>query len=189
MTPDAENNAKDLSGMDERTAGYLKLWRRCFPEPRRVAFSAGSLINEYCPACGFCCGPQEEELPFPLPLLDGQISDRTPEDFYLLDPRTACLDRRGCKALGAEGCRLPRPLRPVACNIFPVVLVGRKLYLYRICPAVMLTPEATILEIARQARDYLNGFSQGELDRLAIARPAEDLAAKYRDLGLSVRGR
>lgn len=175
--------------MNERTESYLRLWRRLFPEPRRVAFAAGSLVNEYCPACGFCCGPQEEELPFPLPLLDAQISDRTPEDFYLLDPRTACLDRRGCKALGAEGCRLPRSLRPVACNIFPVVLVGEELYLYRICPAVMLTPEATMPAIARQVRDYLNGFSHSELEHLAIRRPAEDLAAKYRALGLPVWGR
>ena len=173
----------------ERDAGYLRLWRSLFPEPRRVAFAAGSLVNEYCPACGFCCGPQEEATPFPMPLLDAQISARTPEDFHLLDPRTACLDGRGCKSLGETGCRLPRSLRPVACNIFPVVLVDCGLYLYRVCPAVMLTPEAAMRAIARQVQDYLNGFAASDLARLAITLPAEDLAAKYLNLGMRVEGR
>ena len=70
-----------------------------------------------------------------------------------------------------------------------MVLVGCGLYLYRVCPAVMLTPEAEMRAIARQVQAYLNGFAASELARLAIRLPAEDLTAKYLELGMQVEGR
>ena len=77
-----DNDVKD-------EAYYRKLWTGMFPVGLKVALEDGVLVNEYCPQCRFCCGPQAEEKPFPMALLDRQISARTPDDFYLLDSRTA----------------------------------------------------------------------------------------------------
>ncbi len=170
-------------------AYYRKLWTGMFPSRLKVAFENGVLVNAYCSRCRFCCGPQAEERPFPMALLDRQISARTPDDFYLLDSRTASLDRRGCKALGPGGCRLERELRPLACGLFPLVLVNRRLYLYRICPASMLEPLESFREMAVRARDMLGALPAADVERISIARDPGDLKAKYLDLGLDVAGR
>ena len=177
-----DNDVKD-------EAYYRKLWTGMFPVRLKVALEDGVLVNDYCPQCRFCCGPQAEEKPFPMALLDRQISARTPDDFYLLDSRTASLDRRGCKSLGPSGCRLERPLRPLACGLFPLVLVNRRLYLYKICPASMLEPLESFREMAVRARDMLGALPAADVERISIARDPGDLKAKYLVLGLDVAGR
>ena len=164
------------------------LWHRRFPEPRRVVWQNGTLVNDYCPDCALCCGPQAESEPFPMALLDRQISARTSEDFYLLDAHTVSLDQRGCKALGQSGCRQPRQLRPVACNLFPVVLVNRELFLYRRCPASVLIPETAWQDMALRIQDWLNAMPPADINRISMTRRPEDLAARYQNLHLSVQG-
>ena len=122
-------------------------------------------------------------------LLDSQISDRTPDDFYLLNDHTASLDQRGCKALTPSGCRLERNLRPVACNIFPIVLVNCGLYLYKVCPASLFLPGELFQEIAGKVGSMLNGLSARDVQRISITRDPSDLASKYEDLGISVCGK
>ena len=176
--------------MNKKFSHYRQLWEQQFPTLREVSVTEdGVLTNAYCVDCRFCCGPQAEEDPFPMPLLDSQISDSTPEDFHLLDKRTACLDRRGCKALTPSGCRLDRALRPVACNIFPIVLVNTSLYLYRICPASMFVPDQAMQRLARRVRDRLDILPVADVCRISITRRPEDLAMKYQDLHLPVYGR
>ena len=162
------------------------LWRKHFPEPRQLTFLDGVLDNAYCPDCGLCCGPQAESEPFPMALLDRQISERTPDDFHLLDARTVSLDQRGCKSLGERGCRLPRNLRPIACNIFPIVLVKGGLFLYRCCPAALLLPEADWRRMAREVRDFLDKLPGADVRRLAITRRPDTVAAEYVDRRLPV---
>ena len=175
--------------MDNDLTYYKYLWEKRFPSPRTVTFADGVLVNEYCPGCRFCCGPQKEEKPFPMALLDSQISDRTPDNFYLLDNHTAALDRRGCKALTPSGCRLERKLRPVACNIFPIVLVNSRLYLYKVCPASLFLPGELFQKIAGKVGSMLNGFSARDVQRISITRDPSDLASKYEYLGISVCGK
>ena len=175
--------------MDKDFSYYESLWRKQFPAARKVALEDGVLINEYCPDCRFCCGPQEEAEPFPMALLDSQISARTPDDFYLLDAHTAALDRRGCRALTPAGCRLERRIRPVACNLFPIVLVNGRLYLYKVCPASMFLPEESFRKMAAEIGRMLNELPASDVQRISISRKPSDLAAKYLDLDIPVRGR
>lgn len=175
--------------MEKDYAYYRDLWTRTFVEPRRVAFETPVLVNDYCVDCRFCCGPQAEAEPFPMALLDSQVSQRTPDDFYLLDRHTASLDRRGCKSLTPTGCRLEHRLRPVACGLFPLVLVNGRLYLYRTCPASLFVEPGRMLAMARQARDWLETLPEADIARISITRRPEDLAEKYVDLGLPVHGR
>lgn len=160
-------------------------WAALFPEPRSMRFEDNVVRNPYCGDCRFCCCPQAEPEPFPMALLDCQVSQRTKDDFYLLDEHTAALDQRGCKALGATGCKLENHLRPIACNLFPYVLVNDRLYLYLVCPAVMFGREEEIATLGARVHAYLAGLPKADLARIAIGRRPEDLAAKYRDLGLS----
>ena len=41
-------------------AARRKDWKKIFKKQRRVEVSSGILINEYCPDCLLCCGPQPE---------------------------------------------------------------------------------------------------------------------------------
>ena len=178
----------DSPNLNSDVLFYRDLWRRRFREPRPLTFQNNVLKNTYYPDCGFCCGPQSETEPFPMALLESQISARTANDFYLLDRHTASLDQRGCKSLGPAGCRLPQELRPVACNIFPVVLIQEGLYLYRICPAVTLNPKAELRAMALHVQAWLNALPQAAIRRIAISRTAAELAGKYLDLRLRVQG-
>ncbi|MDO5538059.1 MAG: hypothetical protein Q4F72_11095 [Desulfovibrionaceae bacterium] len=164
---------------------YHQMWSERFPEPRPVGFEGTVFRNAYCPDCRFCCAPQAEgDKPFPMALLDRQISGRTPEDFYMLDSHTACLDQRGCRALTDRGCRLENELRPVACNLFPYVLVGMRLYLYLICPASMLLAEERLRAVGSEVHAWLKTLPREDLERISISIAAEDLAARYADLGM-----
>ncbi len=171
---------------DDELQAYRTRWARLFPEQRHVDFDDCVVTNDYCLDCRFCCGPQKESEPFPMALLDRQISDRTADDFYLLDDHTACLDQRGCKALGPAGCRLDRSLRPVACALFPFVLVNRRLYLYRVCPASMFVDAAALADMGRRIHAWLATLDPADIERISISRRPEDLAAKYLDLNLPV---
>ena len=168
----------------ERTAGFREKWAKLFPQRMDMRLGEGVVQNPYCPQCRFCCGPQEEATPFPMALLDSQVSQRTIDDFYFLDSHTAALDQRGCKALGATGCRLDNALRPIACNIFPYVLVNGRLYLYQICPASMFMAREALFALGREVHAYLLTLPEGDRARISITRDEADLAAKYLDLGL-----
>ncbi len=163
-------------------------WAAIFPSPRDFRFEGGRVLNAYCPDCRLCCGPQEEKEPFPMALLDRQVSERTPNDFHLLDPRTACLDGRGCKSLGPSGCRLETELRPLACGIFPYVLAELRLYLYLPCPASLLLERERLRLVGDQVFAWLSALPRAELERISISRRPEDLRERYLDLGLGFQG-
>lgn len=168
-----------------RLAALQEKWTALFPDKHSMGFAGGVVSNPYCPQCRFCCGPQEETEPFPMALLDSQISARTKDDYYLLDEHTAALDQRGCRALGPCGCRLDNALRPFACNIFPYVLVNGRLYLYRVCPASLFAGEDELLELGRKVHAWLASLSAADVERISITRSDQDLADKYLDLGLA----
>ena len=98
-----------------------KDWKKIFKKRRRVEVSSGTLINEYCPDCQLCCGPQPEgDGAFPMKLLDRQISGKEEDVFYMRDKDTALLDFRGCKALGDKGCLCRVRPAPLPAIFFPL---------------------------------------------------------------------
>ncbi len=119
-------------------------------------------------------------------LLPGQISGRTPDDFYLLNKNTACLGKEGCKSETGKGCRLPRELRPVACGLFPIVLANGRLYLYKTCPAVVFNTLDELAMLAEKAAGWLANFPLDELRHISLNLSSEKLAADYIDLGIEV---
>ncbi len=164
---------------------YHDLWSRLFSSPLPVFFDGEVVRNAYCPNCRHCCAPQAEgDAPFPMALLDRQVSARTRDDFYLLDSHTACLDQRGCRALTPTGCRLDNSLRPVACNLFPCVLVEHRLWLYLICPASMLTERGRLATMGRQVHAWLDRLPAADVERISISVDSAVLAERYLDLGL-----
>lgn len=173
------------AGGSARLAAYREKWAALFPDKLSMGFANGVVSNPYCPQCRFCCGPQEETEPFPMALLDSQVSARTKDDFYLLDEHTAALDQRGCRALGPCGCRLDNALRPFACNIFPYVLVNGRLYLYKVCPASLFAEEGEARSLGRQVHAWLASLPEADVRRISITRSCQDLAEKYLDLGLA----
>ena len=96
------------------------------------------------------------------------------------------MDGRGCRSCTSQGCRLPRPERPVACGLFPFVLNAGELYLYQICPASMFTPLAQMAELGREAAAWLANFSQREQEHIALNLPADVLTDRYIKLHISV---
>ena len=154
-----------------------------FSQPT-VRFVDNYLDNGFCAQCCLCCGPQIGDAPYPMALLESQVTAKTPETFYLLDARTACLDERGCKALGPKGCTLSRPERPPACGLFPLVVMDGALYLYRICPASLFIPMVTWLSIAQKARDWLLGLPLADQKRISIHLPNDLLLERYSPLYL-----
>ena len=189
-------------GVSQKTAGikdaesqsiadqYRSLWKSMFTSPRNVEVRGGVLTNDYCIDCRFCCGPQPDgDEPFPMALLDRQITRQTGQDLYMIDRHTACLDQRGCRALGPNGCNLKRDLRPVACNIFPYVLINRRLYLYRICPVSMFLSSDRIFELAEVVRLWLDVQPEADIRRISIYRSPDELEEKYIDLSMPIHGR
>ena len=164
--------------MQKSSWHYWQQWRQRFPLQRDVHFDQGILSNDYCRDCRYCCGPQDCATPFPMKLLPSQQHDHLERDFFLLAPDTACLDDRGCKSCGPEGCLLPRQRRPVACSLFPLVLLDTGLYLYKICPAVFFLPLCTIFIF----RNIMQGCGYGFLPMMGgvselIARLLVSMAA------------
>ncbi|MCX4309556.1 MAG: hypothetical protein OSJ28_04525 [Desulfovibrio sp.] len=165
---------------------YLEKWRPVFTEKKVLDWRDGWLDNDYCADCLYCCGPQGTDEPFPMALLPGQISGRTPDDFYLLNKNTACLGKEGCKSETSKGCRLPRELRPVACGLFPIVLANGRLYLYKTCPAVVFNTLDELAMLAEKAAGWLANFPLDELRHISLNLSSEKLAADYIDLGIEV---
>ncbi len=112
-------------------------------------------------------------------LLPSQLHPGLEDDFYLLDPETACLDRRGCKALSPNGCRLPRASRPLACGLFPLVLANGSLYLYAICPAALHVPLMEWTGLAERACEWLSCLPADDLRRISLHISADTLADRY----------
>ena len=177
---------KMKNNKDDRFWKYLEKWRKDCADPKPVVWKDGWLDNGYCASCRYCCGPQGDDEPFPMALLPGQISARTPSDFYMLNKNTACLGKMGCKSETPAGCRLPRELRPVACGLFPLVLANGRLYLYKTCPAVMFNQLATFADIASSAAQWLSTFDEKELRHISLNLPENVLARDYIDLGIGI---
>ncbi len=172
--------------METRFWDYLEQWRQRFPRRRELSWHDGWLQNGYCEDCCYCCGPQDSDEPFPMALLPGQLRPGMAEDFYLLNADTAYMDARGCRACTAHGCRLPRPQRPVACGLFPLVLNAGGMYVYKTCPAALFTPLSELADLGRQAARWLQGFPLKDLEHIALRLPATALAERYISLSLPV---
>lgn len=170
--------------MQKSSWHYWQQWRQRFSLQRDVHFDQGILSNDYCRDCRYCCGPQGCATPFPMKLLPSQQHDHLERDFFLLAPDTACLDDRGCKSCGPEGCLLPRQRRPVACSLFPLVLLDTGLYLYKICPAVFFLPLDRWLVMAREAVNWLVTLAPEDLKQLAIHIPEAIVRERFIDLEL-----
>ncbi len=165
-------------------------WKKNFKKKKKVEVRSGTLINEYCPDCLMCCGPQpEEDGAFPMKLLERQMCGREEDVFYMMDKDTAVLDHRGCKALGDKGCVLPRSARPVACNIFPFVVINRRLFLYVPCPLTVLLPEAELQRLAEEVRIWLEVQPEHDIRRISLYGTPCLQTNKYRDLNMPVYGR
>lgn len=165
---------------------YLAHWQKVFPHRRAVSWREGWLQNGYCRDCRYCCGPQDSNELFPMGLLPEQLRPGLANDFYLLNKDTAFMDGRGCRSCTNQGCRLPRPERPVACGLFPFVLNAGEMYLYQICPASLFTPMARMAELGREAADWLAKFSQQEQEHIALNLPAAVLTDRYINLHIRV---
>lgn len=172
--------------LDDKFWHYLGKWRNDCASAQTVVWQDGWLDNGYCDKCRYCCGPQGDDAPFPMPLLPKQISMRTPDDFYMLNANTACLGREGCKSETPQGCSLPRNLRPVACGLFPLVLAKGRLYLYKTCPAVIYKPLVFFADIALQAAEWLCRFPETDLHHLSLDLPESALAKNFIDLGIDI---
>ncbi len=119
-------------------------------------------------------------------LLPGQINEHTPDDFYLLNPDTAYIGAQGCKSASSSGCRLPFEKRPLACSLFPIVLVNGSLYLYQNCPASILQPLAFFMDMAREAEKALHRLDDDELRHISISLPDNVLIDRYINLHISI---
>lgn len=165
---------------------YARRWRESFQQERKLHWEQSWLENAYCADCRFCCGPQDSAVPFPMPLLSRQLRPELNKDFYLLDAATPYLGQAGCKADTAQGCRLELAQKPVACGLFPIVLVNGGLYLYQNCPAVIHTPLARFLEFAQKAAALLMQLDEIELRHLSLWLTADILAKSYIDLRVKI---
>lgn len=158
---------------------YAERWQALFDRVRAIRWQDDWLENDYCKDCRFCCGKQDSDYPFPMPLLPRQGAKDSEKDFHLLDCLTPCLDSRGCKSLGPNGCSRAKAERPIACGLFPIVIANGWLYLYQDCPAVLFTPLFRFMEIGRDAADLLLRLDFAELRRLSLWLMPELLAKNY----------
>lgn len=165
---------------------YVEKWEKEFPAPRSIWWNKNWIENDYCADCRFCCGPQDSDTPFPMPLLPRQLNGREQENFYLLDASTPYLARKGCKADTPHGCRLKLEEKPVACGLFPIVLVNGSLWLYQNCPAVLFSPLVEFLRLGRTAAEWLQQFSWAELRHLSLWLTDTILARNYIDLRIQI---
>ena len=155
--------------------------------PARMAVHVrdGVLYNDFCRDCRFCCGPQPAaDKPFPMKLLDSQLESMERSRFYWLNTHTACLDSRGCPSLGEGGCLLERADRPVACNIFPFVVINGRLFLYLHCPLSAALAPAQKKSLARALARRLRLMPAVDLSRISLRRNPRKLKRAYEDLHL-----
>lgn len=173
--------------MPTEFAALARRWRALFAGTvRPFRWTEGSLDNGYCAECRHCCGPQPDgDAPYPMPLLPSQLRPDLADDFHLLSPSVACLDQRGCKALGDAGCRLDRRRRPPSCNLFPLILHKGELYFYQICPAVLFSTLDALLDIGETAaRDLQRLYTPDELQAISAPLAPETLVHKCISLDL-----
>lgn len=161
---------------------YVNRWNQIFPESRALRWENDWLENDYCADCRFCCGKQDSATPFPMPLLPGQYRSDLEHDFHLLDSLTPYLSTPGCRSCTDTGCRLSHGQKPVACGLFPVVLVNGGLYLYMNCPAVMFLPLIRFFELGQKAASMLMDLEFADLRRLSLWLGPETLSRSYIDL-------
>lgn len=167
---------------------YVDAWCQTFPAPRELVWRGNWLVNGYCRDCRYCCGPQDNDTPFPMALLPSQTRPDLADDFYLLDEQTACLDSRGCKALGSQGCSLTKERRPLACGLFPLVLANGALWLYQICPASIFVPLAEWMPLAHQAATWLATLPESDLRQISIELDKTTLTDRYINLHITLFG-
>lgn len=165
---------------------HFEKWRPLFNNPRYIAWNENWLENHWCGDCGYCCGPQGDDEPFPMALLPEQTGLDNKNDFYMLNENTAYIGSEGCKSGSETGCRLSREKKPIACGLFPLVLANGRLYLYQGCPASLGIPLAFFEKVAIKAAAMLNEFSEKELRHISINLPCETLSSKYIDLHISL---
>lgn len=165
---------------------YLERWQKIFHRRRALRWRDGWLQNGYCRLCRYCCGPQASNEPFAMALLPEQMPEGYEENFFLLNPTTAYLDARGCKADSPRGCRLDRKLRPVSCGLFPFVFNEKELYMYKICPAVLLSPLNQLFTLGKQAAQWLARLTANDREHIALHLPADVLAKHYVALNICI---
>lgn len=165
---------------------YVDRWREQDSAKKAVTWDKNWIANDYCKDCRYCCGPQDSAYPFPMSLLPEQIDANTAENFYLLDRRTACLGAAGCKSDTPQGCRLPLAKKPIACGLFPIVLVNGRLYLYKNCPAVVFSPLVRFMDLGLKAANMLIGYSLDDLFHLSLWLNCDTLARSYIDLRIKI---
>ncbi|MBD5641138.1 MAG: hypothetical protein HDQ91_01800 [Desulfovibrio sp.] len=165
---------------------YTRKWQKDFAGNRPVAWEKYWIENDFCKDCRFCCGPQDSDIPFPMPLLERQRREHLDRDFHLLDSLTPYLAAPGCKACGTEGCRLKLEEKPLACGFFPVVLANGGLYLYKNCPAVIFSPLIRFMELGLKVGEYLQTLDLDELRRLSLWLNCDTLSRSYIDLRISL---
>lgn len=119
-------------------------------------------------------------------LLPRQINAANARDFYMLDADTAYIGAKGCKSDTAAGCRLDACQKPVACGLFPIVLINGGLYLYQKCPAVLALPLRHFFCLAKDAQAMLKNIAPEDLRHISISLPCEALASKYIDLHIQI---
>lgn len=161
---------------------YVKRWREIFRSERALHWDNDWLENEYCPDCRFCCGPQDSATPFPMALLPSQTGPDNVLNFHMLDNATAYLGKDGCLSDTAIGCRLAACQKPLACGLFPIVLVNGGLWLYQNCPAVVFTPLVRFMDMAQKAVPLLLRLPVAELRHISIWLNPDVLARSYIDL-------
>lgn len=171
-----------MEAKDNGFYGHFARWRELDRAGKYIKWQGDRLESNWCAGCRLCCGPQGNDKPFPMALLPGQIGPRTADDFYMLDADTACLGAQGCKSDGPSGCVLPFAKRPVACGLFPVVLINGALYLYQMCPAAIFEPLARFYDLAREIARYLDSFSLADLRHISLTMSDTALLEKYINL-------
>lgn len=165
---------------------YFEKWKYLFEENRFLKWNINWLENDFCKDCRYCCGPQDSADPFPMALLPAQLKPNIQKFFHMLNENTAYLGADGCKSHSETGCKLSETEKPVACGIFPIVLINGNLYLYQNCPAAIAIPLAQFAPFAMSVAKMLYAFSFEELKHISISLPCEVLAKKYIDLHITL---
>lgn len=165
---------------------YYTKWLPLFKETSALIWEQNWIQNSLCKDCRYCCGPQGSDAPFPMGLLARQIGPDNSNNFYMLDSKTAYIGALGCKSDTSAGCRLNAWQKPVACGLFPIVLVNGSLYLYQMCPAVLSKPLSVFLDLAQKAARMLAQFDKEDLENISISLSCDELQKKYINLHITI---
>lgn len=165
---------------------YVEKWRKEFAHNYELNWEKYWIENGYCSKCRFCCGPQDSDVPFPMPLLPAQKRAGLEQDFQLLDSMTPYLAAEGCKSCGSKGCALTLSEKPLACGFFPIVLINGSLYLYKNCPAVIYTPLIRFLDLGLKVAEFLIDLDLADLKRLSLWLNCDVLSRFYIDLRIRI---